>query len=126
MEMVGVLTRPPPFSTIVTSSNHPDQEAITPVQTSSRGNGREAAIRRKRTLRPANTNFRFEFWPWQFPGRIGSPAASSGLIAAENGRFSLFWEIPEPLGPGLGALIGRAPLGCKSPYSRSWQGDGLF
>jgi hypothetical protein len=42
---------------------------------------------------PADSNFRFAFWPWQFPEKMGSLAASLGLIAAENCRFSPFWEI---------------------------------
>jgi hypothetical protein len=47
-------------------------------------------------------DFRYWFWPRQFPGRSGSRMVFFSLIAAENGRFSPFWEIVETAQQPLG------------------------
>jgi hypothetical protein len=43
-------------------------------------------------LRPPD-NFRFQYWPWQFPDKIDCPAAFFNALQAEIFRFCPFWEI---------------------------------
>jgi len=57
---------------------------------------------------PADSNFRFAFWPWQFPEKMGFLTASLGLIAAENCRFSPFGE-----------TTGATGVRSESPYESS-------
>jgi hypothetical protein len=43
-------------------------------------------------LRPPD-DFRFQYWPWQFPDKIDYSAAFFNALRAENFRFYPFWEI---------------------------------
>jgi hypothetical protein len=43
-------------------------------------------------LRPPD-DFRFQYWPWQFPDKIDFSAAFFNALQAENFPFYPFWEI---------------------------------
>jgi hypothetical protein len=43
-------------------------------------------------LRPPD-DFRFQYWPWQFPDKIDCSAAFFNALQAENFPFYPFWEI---------------------------------